>query len=44
MLPVFEPFTISYQSASADWEGKLTRIQRERSRVMSRVRADTTQR
>lgn len=43
MLPVFEPFTVSYQTASAEWEGKLTRIQRERSRVMSRVRADTTQ-
>lgn len=41
LTPVFEPFTVSYGSASSDWEGKLSRIQRERSRVMSRVRADT---
>ncbi len=42
VTPVFEPFTVSYGSATADWEGKLTRLQRERSRVMSRVRADST--
>jgi hypothetical protein len=43
-LPVFEPFTISYGVASSDaWEGKLTRIQRERARVMGRgVRRDST--
>jgi hypothetical protein len=42
-LPVFEPFTVSYGAVSSDaWEGKLTRIQRERTRVMGRlVRRDT---
>lgn len=39
--PVFESFTVTYGSASGDWEGKLNRLQRERSRIMSRVRADT---
>lgn len=43
-LPVFEPFSISYGATSSDaWEGKLTRIQRERARVMGRgVRRDST--
>lgn len=43
-LPVFEAFTISYGAVSTDaWEGKLTRIQRERTRVMGRgVRRDST--
>jgi hypothetical protein len=42
-LPVFEPFTISYGAQSSDaWEGKLTRLQRERARVTGRVRRDTT--
>jgi hypothetical protein len=43
-LPVFEPFSISYGTVSSDaWEGKLTRIQRERTRVMGRgVRRDST--
>jgi hypothetical protein len=41
-LPVFEPFSVSYGTASSDWEGKLTRIQRERGRVMGRtVRRDS---
>ena len=41
-LPVFESFTISYGTAvSSDWEGKLNRLQRERSRVMGRVRPDS---
>jgi hypothetical protein len=42
-LPVFEPFTISYGTASSDaWEGKLTRIQRERARVTGRgIRRDS---
>lgn len=42
-LPVFEPFTISYGTTSSDaWEGKLTRIQRERTRVTGRgVRRDS---
>ena len=44
-LPVFEPFTISYGTAATDaWEGKLTRIQRERARVMGRgVRRDSAE-
>jgi hypothetical protein len=42
-LPVFEPFSVSYGTASSDWEGKLTRIQRERARVMGRtVRRDSS--
>jgi hypothetical protein len=42
-LTVFEPFTISYGATSSDaWEGKLTRIQRERARVTGRgVRRDS---
>ena len=43
LVPVFEAFTISYGvSSSSDWEGRLNRLQRERSRVMSRARADST--
>ncbi len=43
-IPVFEPFTISYGVQSSDaWEGKLSRLQRERARVMGRgIRRDTT--
>ena len=43
-LPVFEPFTVSYGATSSNaWEGKLTRIQRERTRVTGRgVRRDST--
>jgi hypothetical protein len=42
-FPIFEPFTISYGAVSSgEWEGKLNRLQRERSRVMSRVRRDST--
>ena len=42
-LPVFEPFSVSYGTATSDWEGKLTRIQRERARVMGRtVRRDSS--
>ena len=42
-LPVFEPFAVSYGATSSDWEGKLTRIQRERGRVMGRgARRDST--
>ena len=41
-VPVFETFTVSYGVATDAWEGKLARIQRERSRVLGRVRADST--
>lgn len=40
-IPVFEPFVVSYGAASDGWEGKLNRIQRERSRVLGRVRSDS---
>jgi hypothetical protein len=41
-IPVFEPFVVSYGAASDSWEGKLNKIQRERSRVLGRVRADSS--
>lgn len=44
LIPVFEPFTISYGARASDaWEGKLSRLQRERARVMGRsvVRRDS---
>lgn len=41
-IPVFEEFGVSYLATSADWEGKLNKIRRERSRVLGRVRADST--
>jgi hypothetical protein len=40
--PVFETFTVSYGVATDAWESKLAKIQRERSRVLGRVRADST--
>jgi hypothetical protein len=40
--PVFETFTVSYGVATDAWEGKLAKIQRERSRVLGRVRDDST--
>lgn len=43
IIPIFEPFTLSYGVASTDsWEGRLTRIQRERVRVIGKMRADST--
>jgi hypothetical protein len=43
LIPVFESFTVSYgPGAAGDWEGKLSRLQRERARVMGRVRRDST--
>lgn len=42
-VPVFEPFVVSYGATASDgWEAKLTRIQRERSRVLGRVQADSS--
>ena len=42
LIPVFEPFTVSYGATSSDaWESRLNQLQRERSRVMSRARADS---
>lgn len=40
-VPVFETFVVSYGVAADGWEGKLTKIQRERSRVLGRF-ADST--
>ena len=41
-VPVFETFTVSYGIASDAWEGKLTKIQRERTRVLGRLPSDST--
>lgn len=40
-IPVFEAFQVSYGAASADWEGKIAKIQRERSRVLGRLGLDS---
>ncbi len=41
-IPVFEPFQVSYGAAASDWEGRLNRIQRERTRVIGKLRGDTS--
>jgi hypothetical protein len=42
-IPIFEPFQVSYGATVTDaWEGKLTRISRERTRVLGKTRGDTT--
>ena len=41
-IPVFESFQISYGAASSDWEGRLNRIQQERTRVVGKLRGDTS--
>ena len=43
-VPVFETFTVSYGVISDAWEGKLAKIQRERSRVLGRSSSDSTRR
>lgn len=42
-VPVFETFTVSYGLAADAWEGKLAKIQRERSRVLGRMSDSTRQ-
>jgi hypothetical protein len=42
-IPVFESFSVSYgPTTNDDWEGRLNRLQRERSRVMNRARSDSS--
>jgi hypothetical protein len=44
-LPIAEPFTLTYAgTTSDDWERKLNTLERERSRIGSRVARDTTRR